>query len=113
MGTYLDRYPYDMPRQEAIQRVRALTDYWDARYGTRTSWEDNQGSIRGRAFRISFEATFTIDPEVMIGEMKVSVLAVKMGGRKYLKGKLDEYLDPAHTLEELRGRLVGLTRIWV
>ena len=63
--------------------------------------------------RISFEATFTIDPEIMIGEMTVSALALKMGGRQYLKRKLDEYLDPALSLEELRGRLVGLTLIRV
>ena len=113
MGVYKDQYPYDMPRQEAMDRVRALTDYWDTRYGTRTSWEGNRGEIRGRALGISFEATFIIDPGLMNGEMKVSVLAVKMGGRRYLKGKLDEYLDPVHTLEELQARLVGLTRLRV
>lgn len=113
MGVYKDQYPYDMPQQEAMDRVRALTDYWDTRYGTRTSWEGNTGNIRGRAFRISFEATFIINPGLMNGEMTVSVLAVKMGGRRYLKGKLDEYLDPAHTLEELQQRLVGLAPVRV
>ena len=113
MGFYQDRYPYSMPQEEAVRRVRALTDYWDTRYGTRTEWTGNRGRIRGRAFRIAFDATFTINPEVMLGEMKVSFLAVKMGGRKYLKSKLDEYLDPQKTVEELQNRLIGLTAIRV
>ena len=113
MGIYNDQYPHDMPRQEALDRVRALTDYWDTRYGTRTEWVGNRGSIRGRAFRISFEATFTINPGSMDGEMRVSFLAVRMGGRQYIKRKLDEYLDPANSLEDLRGRLVDLTPVRV
>ncbi len=113
MAAYRDIYPYEMPREEAVQRVRALTDYWDARYGTRTEWQGHRGRIKGKGLGISFDATFTINSEIMVGEMKVSFLAVKMGGRQYLKRKLDEYLDPGKSLEELQGRLVGLTLIRV
>ncbi len=107
MGTYHDQYPYTMPQDEAVERVRALTDYWGARYGTRALWTGNRGNISGRVLGIKFKATFIIDPELMHGEMKVSFIAVKMGGRQYLKHKLDDYLNPEISLEQLRGRIPG------
>lgn len=109
MGTYQDQYPTDVPQAEAIARIQALTDYWDTRYRTRTDWCGNRGTIQGRVLGISFKARFSIDPGMLRGEMEVSFIAMKMGGRQYLKHKLDEYLDPSRSVEQLRSRLQGLT----
>jgi hypothetical protein len=105
---YRDQYPIRVSQQEAIARVRALTDYWDATYRTRTEWSGNRGVISGRVLGLSFWARFTVDEDRLHGELKVSSLAVRMGGRGYLKRKLDDYLDPDHSLEDLRSRVPDL-----
>ena len=104
MATYRDEYPHDFAVDDATARVRALTDYWDAQYGTRTDWYGNTGTISGRVLGLSFWARFIIDGGRLHGELRVSPLAVRMGGRKYLKRKLDQYMDPDVSLDELRAR---------
>lgn len=99
---YHGEYPYSLSQQEAIARVQALTDYWDAQYRTHTVWEGHTGTISGRVFGISFWARFIVDPGILHGQMQVSFIAEKMGGRQYLKRKLDHYLDPGVSLEELQ-----------
>ena len=107
MGLYRDEYPHSLPREEAIARLRALTDYWDAQYRTRTDWDGHQGRIQGRVFRLSFWSRFVVDETGIHGELKVSFLAARMGGRGYLKRKLDHYMDPGVSLEQLQALVPG------
>jgi 3-methyladenine DNA glycosylase/8-oxoguanine DNA glycosylase len=104
MSLYRDEYPLppSISQREAVERVRALTDYWAAQYGTTTEWVDTRGTISGRVLGLSFQARFQVEPRRMLGELEVSFLAVKMGGRQYLKRKLDHYLDPDNSLEDLQ-----------
>jgi hypothetical protein len=102
---YRDEYPHSLGREEAVERIRALTDYWDAQYKTRTSWTENEGDISGRVLGLSFRAHFVIDRDRLHGTLRVSPLAVKMGGRQYLRYKLDEYMDPSVSVDELRSRI--------
>jgi len=114
MGLYRDEYPHNLTREEATARLRALTDYWDAQYRTRTDWNGNEGRISGRVLGLSFSSCFTVEDSRIRGELKVSSLAVRMGGRGYLKRKLDHYMDPAVSLQDLHalisGRLPQATR---
>jgi len=104
MSIYRDTYPLppSISQREAVERVRALTDYWAAQYNTTTEWVDTCGTISGRVLGLAFRAHFRVEPRRMLGELKVSFLAVKMGGRKYLKRKLDHYLNPEIPLEDLQ-----------
>lgn len=102
MGLYRDEYPHDLPRDEAVARLRALTDYWDAQYGTQTEWSGSQGRISGRVLGLSFWSRFVVAEDRIHGELKVSALAVRMGGRGYLKRKFDHYMDPAVPIEQLQ-----------
>lgn len=99
---YRDEYPHGLSQKEAIARVQALTDYWDAQYNTCTEWNGHIGTISGKVLGLSFLARFTIDLGRLHGELKVSFIAVKMGGRKYLKRKLDHYMNPQVPLDDLR-----------
>jgi hypothetical protein len=107
MGLYRDEYPHQLTRDEAVARLRALTDYWDAQYGTHTSWEGHQGRISGRVLGLSFWSNFVIDEHTIHGELKVSALAVRMGGRAYLKRKFDHYMNPSVSLTELQALVPG------
>lgn len=107
MGLYHDAYPHSLTLEEAVARLRALTDYWDAQYRTQTDWNGHEGRISGRVLGLSFWSRFTVDHDRIHGELKVSSLAVRMGGRGYLKRKLDHYMNPAVSLEALRGLIPG------
>ena len=102
MGRYSDDYAHDLTLDEAARRLRALTDYWDAEYGTRTDWSGARGTISGRVLGLSFGASFTVSDETIHGDLKVSALALHMGGRAYLRRKLDHYMNPKVPLSELR-----------
>jgi len=108
MGHYSDHYPNSLPVEEAAARLHALTDYWDVQYRTRTDWNGNRGEISGRVLGLSFRASFTVDRGCIHGELRVSALAVRMGGRGYLKRKLDHYMDPGVSLDQLQAQVPGL-----
>jgi len=111
MSTYHDEYPHSLTQREAAERLLALTDYWDAQYNTRTEWNGDTGTICGRVLGLSFRARFDVEPDRLHGELQVSFLAVRMGGRQYLKRKLDHYLNPAIPLDDLRAVLRQLTPV--
>jgi hypothetical protein len=99
--------PHGYSQEEAVARIRALTDYWDTKHGTRTVWDGNRAHIKGRVKGISFDGTFSVLDNRLDAEVKVGFLAEKIGGKSYVLRKLDDYLDPNNSLEELRSRVPG------
>ena len=63
------------PQDEATARIRALTDYWDTKYGTKTTWSGNSAHITGKVKGISFDGRFTVEDKRLGGEVKVGMLA--------------------------------------
>jgi len=92
-------------QDEAVARIRALTDYWDTRHGTRTVWQGNSAQINGKVKGISFDGTFRVEEGRLFADVKVGFLAEKIGGRAYVERKLDDYLNPGNSLESLQGRI--------
>jgi hypothetical protein len=96
---------HNFSRDEAVERLRALTDYWSTKYGINTRWDDNRAIIKGKAKGISFDGAITVHDSQLTGEVKTSWLAEKIGGRAYVEGKINDYLNPGVSLEELQARL--------
>jgi hypothetical protein len=96
-------YPHSFSQEEAIARIRALTDYWK-KYDVRSEWQADSARINGKVKGVSFEGTFRLLPGMLSAEVKVGFLAEKLGGRAYVERKLTEYLDPGRTLAELQSR---------
>jgi hypothetical protein len=99
--------PHSHSQEDAVARIRALTDYWDTRHGTRTVWTGNSARISGKVKGLSFDGTFTVEERRLIADVKVGFLAEAIGGRGYVERKLDDYLNPNNTLESLRARIPG------
>lgn len=95
-------YHYRMQRHEVLARLRVLTEYWDSHYGTRTSWHGFAGHISGKVLGIRFYGEVTIDEGVVHGELKKGQIGAKIGGRGYVLRKLETYLDPARSVDDLR-----------
>lgn len=98
---------FGFSEEEAVARVRALTDYWDTRHGTRTVWQGNTARINGKVKGISFDGNFRFEGNRLLADVKVGFLAEKIGGRAYVERKLDDYLNPGNTLESLQARVSG------
>lgn len=96
---------------EAIARIRALTDYWDTRHGTRTSWSGNSAHIKGKVKGIAFDGTFRLESGRMVADVSLGRgmgwLAEKVGGKDYVERKIADYLSPDVTLEALQARIRG------
>lgn len=94
---------YTFEREEALNRIRALTDYWK-RHGIVSDWQDNRVKISGRIKGIKLDASVTVDDKRLHGEVKVGFLAEKLGGSQYVERKLSEYLDPAISVDDLQAK---------
>ena len=97
---------YAHTETEVRARLRALTDYWSAKHGLRIEWiGDDEVRIRGRVKGVKLDGQVTLGNGTIDAKVEAGWLAEKLGGRGYVERKLDDYLDPAHTLEELRARI--------
>lgn len=103
---HLDQ-PYSHTDEEAVARLVALTDYWVAAHGLKVSWDGGTATIKGRVKGVKFDGEVLVGGGHVKADVQAGFLAEKLGGRRYVEGKLADYLDPANSLEELRARVPG------
>jgi hypothetical protein len=96
---------FTMPTDEALARLHALSDYWSTKYGLSVTWDGNMGRISGKVRGVRFDGHMRVEPGRLTADIQAGFLAERLGGKKYVEGKLDDYLNPARTLEELRARI--------
>jgi hypothetical protein len=92
-------------QEEALERLQALTDYWSAKYGVKIEWKGSTGRVSGKVRGVMFDGTMQVDADRLWADIKTGFLAEKLGGKKYVASKLDDYLDPSHALPDLRARV--------
>lgn len=99
---------YALSEDDALARAHALTDYWAKKHGVRVEWRgDGEVRLSGRVMGVKFDGVVHLGGGSIRAEMDAGFLAEKLGGRAYVERKLDDYLDPAKTLDELRARIPG------
>ncbi len=99
----IDR-PHSFSKDEALGRIKALTDYWHNKHGIRTDWQGDSARVKGKVRGISFDGTFTVLDQQLKADVKVGFLAERLGGRDYVERKLADYLDANNSLEALQAR---------
>ena len=97
--------PYACDEDEALSRMRALADYWWAKYQVKSEWDGGKVRLVGKKLGVKYDATVTIGDGKVVAEVDAGFLAEKLGARRYVEGKVGDYLDPAHTLAQLRARI--------
>ncbi len=93
---------HSLMREDARARLQALGDYWGAHYNVHTEWQGFRARIWGRVLGIRFNGLVSIEKDHVHGELLRGFWGARLGGRGYLLRKLRVYLDPHHSLEELR-----------
>ena len=99
--------PFSMDDAEALDRLRALGAYWEAKHGVRTEWTGATGRLVGRKMGVKYDGTVRIADGVVQIEVDAGWLADKLGAPAYVERKVRDYLDPDHSLEALRARVPG------
>ena len=98
-------FPYQLNDDEALDRLRALSDYWLAKHRIAARWEGSDVFFDGKVKGVKFNGKVSIGGGRVHADVKTGFLAEKLGGKAYVKGKLEDYLDPAKSLDELRARV--------
>lgn len=100
-------HSFELDDDEALERLRALTDYWEAKHGVPTVWDGSTARLAGKKLGVRFDATVTVEGGRLRASVKAGFLAERLGARAYVERKLQDYLDPKHTLAELRSWIPG------
>lgn len=98
-------HPYTMSDDDAVERLKALADYWDARYAVKARWEGHVAHFDGKAMGVRFSGLVEVTGGNVHADVKAGFLAEKLGAKAYVQRKLVDYLDPSNTLDELRSRI--------
>lgn len=95
---------HSFSKDEAVARLKTLTEYWGSKYGVKSRWDDDQAHIAGKVSGVKFEGDFRVADDRVTGDVKAGFLAEKLGGKRYVEDKLADYLDPSNSLESLKAR---------
>lgn len=96
--------PYGCDDEEALARMRALADYWWKKYQVKSEWDGGTVRLVGKKLGVKYDATVKVGGGKVVAEVEAGFLAEKLGARRYVEGKVEDYLDPAHSLAELQAR---------
>jgi hypothetical protein len=94
-----------LPSSDILERLKALTDYWNKKYAIGSTWTGGTVRLKGKIMGVSFDGTVNVTEGRIEANVDAGFLAEKLGGKKYVEGKLDTYLDPAHSIDALRARI--------
>lgn len=97
--------PYTQDDDDALARLRALSDYWSAKHGVSTTWDGASGRLTGKKMGVKYDAKVRVADGAVAIEVEAGWLADKLGAPAYVERKVKDYLDPAHSLESLRARI--------
>ena len=95
--------PHGFSAEEALARIQALTTYW-TQYGVRAQWTGNTAFVDGKVKGVKFRGEIRVEAHSIVADIKAGFLAEKLGGKKYVERKINDYLDAANSLEELQAR---------
>ncbi|MBN1947635.1 MAG: polyhydroxyalkanoic acid system family protein [Bradymonadales bacterium] len=93
-----------LPLDDALARMRALTDYFQNKYGAIVAWDGAKGSIKVRQLMIDFQYDFVVDDRKVLLEGTDPGFLLRKTAYDYLDQKMKRYLDPANPLDSLPRR---------
>ena len=88
----------------ALERIQALTAYWQAKYGVDLKWRKNRCTIGGRVLGIGFEASIEVKAAHVMFEGPDPSFVIRRFVKRYLDHKLGQYMDPNTPVAELEER---------
>ena len=95
-------HQHGFDQAEARERVHALSDYMQNRHGMEVTWtSEDTMQLRGKYMVVSIDAQVTLKPGMVYVQGKDPGMMLRATAKKYVGGKLEEYLDPKVPLDQL------------
>jgi hypothetical protein len=95
-------YRHSFSPDEARERVRALTDYLSNKHGMKVQWTGpDSAKVQGKYTLVSIEADLTLESGRVQVQGKDPGFMWRVPAKKYIEGKLVQYLDSAKSLDIL------------
>ena len=95
-------YLHAFPSDEARERVRALTDYLSNKHGMSVQWTGpDTAHVQGKYTVVTIDAALTLENGRVQVQGKDPGMMWRLPAKKYIQGKLGQYLDSAKPLAEL------------
>jgi hypothetical protein len=94
-------FPHPLGREEARARLEALGSYLTRRHGIAVTWTGDRATFSGKYMMVKIAGEMTCEDGVVrfVGEDPGFMLRGQ--ATKYIRGKLEVYLDPATPLANL------------
>ena len=95
-------YRHSFSPDEARERVRALTDYLSNKHGMQVQWTGpDTARVRGKYTVVNIEADLKLESGRVQVQGKDPGFMWRLPAKKYIEGKLVQYLDSARPLDVL------------
>lgn len=95
-------YPYTgLSKDEARERLEALGDYLSNRHGISPTWSGDTATIKGKYLVVTIDGRLDLADGVVRFDGKDPGMLWRKKAIKYLRGKLERYLDPATSIASL------------
>ena len=95
-------YPHSFDLSEAKERMSALGDYLQNKYGLNVTWQDNKATFTGKFKIVTIDGTLEVSGNKVDFSGKDPGMLLRKKATSYLKDKLATYLDPSKPVDSLR-----------
>ena len=102
MGRITFEMAHRLGKDEAKQRIEALTQYWGRKYGVATNWNGDSVDFKGKVMGVSLDGTLRILDDKVSGDATDPGMLLRGQAKKYVERKFATYLDPGKTLPEIQ-----------
>jgi putative polyhydroxyalkanoic acid system protein len=90
-----------MPREEARQRLEALGEYFRNKHGIAVTWSGDSAQVKGKYLVVTVDGGLRLEGERVVFEGKDPGILWRGKAKDYIEGKLDKYLDPTISVDQL------------
>lgn len=94
-------YPHKLEQSDASERIGTLCTYLFNRHGIKVDWDGTNGTFDGKYLMVKIQGKMVVEPSRVHFDGKDPGMLWRKKAIKYLKGKLETYLDPATPLDLL------------
>ncbi|MEM9489702.1 MAG: polyhydroxyalkanoic acid system family protein [Myxococcota bacterium] len=95
-------YPYSMPDDQVRVRLGALGEYLQNRHGIKVTWtDDHAATFGGKYLVVKIDGTLSFGDGMIRFKGEDPGMLWRKKAVKYMRGKLEQYLDPSKRPEDL------------
>jgi hypothetical protein len=90
--------------EDAIARIEALAEFYRNKYRAEVTWNGRTADLVVRYLGIRIEVVVRVEPRRVTCDASDPGFLLRGQGTKYLRAKLERFLDPGNALADLPRR---------